>query len=63
MAAPNGLGYGTGRSSGLMRKSIVSILTALSLAIGGIGAASALELSEGVSYLYTSVSVFPAVKR
>ena len=42
-----------------MRKFTVTILTALSVAIGGISAASAMELSPGVSFLYTSVSVFP----
>src|SRR5882724_3608647 len=43
-----------------MRKLTVPILTALSLAIGGmIGTASAIELSPDVANLYTSVSVFP----
>lgn len=42
-----------------MWKLTVSILTALSVAIGGIGAVQAMQLSEGVSFLYTSVSVFP----
>ena len=42
-----------------MRTLVVLVLTALSLAIGGISAASAIELSADLSYLYTSVSVFP----
>jgi hypothetical protein len=42
-----------------MRKLNVLILTALSLAIGGISAASAIELSPDINFLYTSVSVFP----
>ena len=42
-----------------MRKFAVLTLTALSLAIGGISTAPAIELTRDMAFLYSSVSVFP----